>query len=188
MLAPLTTAGDEDRQPVTGAAQLIEDDLALVPLIATAGRSARDQVSDLRHLRHTVVDARQRVRLVVDENEDLELVETPHPSGNLSCHSTAPRSMSLPLRRVVLEHLLRRLGDLLVAALRLVGGPDVTAGEAPPRDRVRPRVGETIGNCFRSLAGTPRSGASGRAGESVGSMAAVVNPSLGRRCPSPDVP
>jgi hypothetical protein len=53
-------------------------------------------------------------------------------------------------------------------------------------DEIDKLANRTIGHCFRSPDGTARSGASGGAGESVGSISAVLNPPLERRCPWPD--
>ena len=64
------------------------------------------------------------------------------PGHHISTNRSSESRWPLRLRRVVLEHLLRRLRDLLVATLRLVGWPDVTAGQAPPHDRTCPCVGD----------------------------------------------
>ena len=52
------------------------------------------------------------------------------------------RTHGSSLRRVVPEHLLCRVRDLLVATPRLVGWLDVTAGQAPPHDRACPCSGD----------------------------------------------
>src|SRR5215470_8009398 len=74
---PLLTpaARDHYRETVAGAAQLVEHGLAVVPLILSARRSPSGQVDDLRNLRHSLIDARQGVGLVVDDDEDLQCVQ-----------------------------------------------------------------------------------------------------------------
>ena len=56
---------------MTGAAQLVEHGLALVPLILAARRRSGGEVNDFWNLRYTIIDARQRIGLVINDDEDL---------------------------------------------------------------------------------------------------------------------
>ena len=58
----------ENRQPVTGHAQVIEHRDAVVAGVLAHGWSTCQVRSHFRQLRHTGVDARQRVGLVVDDD------------------------------------------------------------------------------------------------------------------------
>jgi hypothetical protein len=71
----MPAAGDQQGEAVAGATQLIEDGLAFVPLVTARRRRARRGLHDLRDLRHAFVDARKRIGLVVDDDENLQLVE-----------------------------------------------------------------------------------------------------------------
>ncbi len=56
---------------MTGAAKLVEHGLALVPLKLAARWRSGGEVNDFWNLRHTIVDARQRIRFVINDDEDL---------------------------------------------------------------------------------------------------------------------
>jgi hypothetical protein len=77
VLLPLAAPRDQHGKSVAGAAQLVEDDLALMPIVGAARRRACGALNDLGNLRHALVHARQRVGLVVDHDEDFQLVERP---------------------------------------------------------------------------------------------------------------
>jgi hypothetical protein len=66
---------------MTGAAQLVKYSLAFVPVIATTWPQPLGKMDDLRYLRHTFVNARQRICFVVDDNEDLQFVQAQHVIG-----------------------------------------------------------------------------------------------------------
>ena len=57
------------------AAELVEGRLALVAGVNARRRRAGGALGDLGHLGHALVDARKRVRLVVDDDADHKLVE-----------------------------------------------------------------------------------------------------------------
>jgi hypothetical protein len=62
---------------MTGAAQLVEYSLAFVPVVATTWPKPLGKMDDLRYLRHTFVNARQRNCFVVD---DISLSPLPRES------------------------------------------------------------------------------------------------------------
>jgi hypothetical protein len=69
--AVLLFASAAGEQHMTGVAQLVEYSLAFVPVVATTWPKPLGKMDDLRYLRHTFVNARQRICFVVDDNEDL---------------------------------------------------------------------------------------------------------------------
>src|SRR5215469_4519951 len=69
------------REPVTGAAELIEDRLAVMAFVLAARRGPRGEVHDLRNLGHALIDARERIGLVVDHDQNLQLVEWQYAIG-----------------------------------------------------------------------------------------------------------
>jgi hypothetical protein len=71
----VSATGDQHREPVTGAAQLVEHSLAFVFFVCTAGWRASRKVNDLGNLWHAIVDARQGVSLIVDNNKYFQFVE-----------------------------------------------------------------------------------------------------------------
>ncbi len=66
---------------VAGAAQLVEYDLAFMALVHAVGCAAREQVHDFRDLGHPVVDAGQRVGLVVDDDEQVQCIKRGQRGG-----------------------------------------------------------------------------------------------------------
>jgi len=54
--APAT--GDQHRESVTGAAELIEHNLAVMPVVLSARRGSCREMDDFRNLRQTLIDAR----------------------------------------------------------------------------------------------------------------------------------
>lgn len=66
---------------MTGAAQLVEYSPAFVPVVATTWPKPLGKMDDLRYLRHTFVNARQRICFVVDDNEHLQFVQVQHVIG-----------------------------------------------------------------------------------------------------------
>ncbi len=69
------------REPVTSAAELIEDGLAVMAFVLAARRSSRGEVDDLRNLGHALIDARERIGLVVDHDQNLQLVKWQYAIG-----------------------------------------------------------------------------------------------------------
>jgi hypothetical protein len=69
-----SAAGEQHRKPMTGAAQLIEYSLALVPVVAATLRKPPGKMDDFGYLGHTFVNTRQRISFVVDNDQDLQFV------------------------------------------------------------------------------------------------------------------
>lgn len=75
MFDAVAAARQQYGKAVTAAAELVEHGLAFVPFILAARRRSGSEMHDLRDLRYTIVDARQGIRLVVDNNEDFQFVK-----------------------------------------------------------------------------------------------------------------
>lgn len=66
-------AAEEHREPVAGAAELIEGHLALVPIVDMSGKSTR-AIGDFANLRQPLVHAEEPISLVVDDDPQVERV------------------------------------------------------------------------------------------------------------------
>ena len=71
---PVTRA----RESVTRAAQMLEDGLAIVSIELVNRRHTRQEIGDLGNLGHALVYARQRIRLVVDDDQETKFVQFHH--------------------------------------------------------------------------------------------------------------
>ena len=55
--------------------------LAVMPVVHSARRGSCGEMDHLRNLGHALVDARQSVGLIVDDNKNLQVVQTQHVIG-----------------------------------------------------------------------------------------------------------